>query len=224
MAHDSRHFDEDYIERTTLTDGSEVLLRLVRPADKQLLVRGLEQLSGPSRYRRFFTTKEHFTGTELAYLTEFDGQDHLAIGAVREAPDGELEGLGVARFVRSKDTPEVAEAAVAVVDQMHRKGLGRLLFVRLVAAAAERGITQFRAEVLADNKAMLQLADQLAPNEIAASEDDVVTCTMPLPEVSATDSPDTERRRGSTYGLLSLVGKQAVRVRHMIESLGGRLR
>jgi GNAT superfamily N-acetyltransferase len=222
VTHDARHFDEAYTERATLTDGSEVLLRLVRPTDKQLFVRGLEQLSGPSRYRRFFTTKGHFTATELAYLTEFDGQDHLAIGAMRESPDGEPEGLGVARFVRSKDMPEVAEAAVAVVDHMHRKGLGRLLFVRLVAAARERGITRFRAEVLADNQAMLQLAEQLAPNEIEELGDDVVSCTMPLPEVAATDSPDTERRHGSTYGLLSLVGKQAVRVQHLLETLGER--
>ncbi|MBW2459262.1 MAG: GNAT family N-acetyltransferase [Deltaproteobacteria bacterium] len=216
----NRHFDEDYAEQATLTDGTEVHLRLVRPTDKEHLVRGLEAMSAKSRYRRFFTNKERFTGVELAYLTEFDGEDHLAIGAERQLPDGDSQGLGVARFVRDKKRPEVAEAAVAVVDHMHRQGLGRLLFVRLVAAAAERGITRFRADVLADNQAMLQLADQLAPNEIEPEDDDVVVCTMPLPEVGATDSPHTERRHGSTYGLLSLVGRQAVRVRHLLESLG----
>ena len=150
----------------------------------------------------------------------FDGEDHLAIGAECDGPEGDPQGVGVARFVRDKKRFDVAEAAVAVVDHMHRKGLGRLLFVRLVAAAAERGITRFRADVLADNQAMLQLAGQLAPNEIEPEDDDVVVCTMPLPEVRATDPPHTERRHGSTYGLLSLVGRQAVRVRHLIETLG----
>jgi len=215
-----RHFDADYAEQATLSDGTEVQLRLVRPSDKEHLVRGLDLMSPQSRYRRFFTNKEHFTAAELTYLTEFDGEDHLAIGAARELPGGQEEGLGVARFVRDKHQADVAEAAVAVVDPMHRKGLGRLLFVRLVAAAAERGIHRFRADVLADNEAMLQLADQLAPNEIEPEDEDVVVCTMPLPEVAATDPPHTERRRGSTYGLLSLVGRQVVRVRHLIESLG----
>src|SRR5436189_102460 len=115
---------------------------MIRPEDKPLLRRGLAKLSVESRLRRFFAARNDFTPAELVYLTEVDGKDHVAIGALR-ADDG--EGVGVARFVRHAPAGEVAEPAIAVVDDMQGKGLGRLLLARLVAAARERGVTRFHA-------------------------------------------------------------------------------
>jgi len=69
--------------------------------------------------------------------------------------------VGIARFIRLKDDPAVAEAAVTVVDHMQRRGLGKLLVSALAQAARERGITRFRAEVLRTNEAMLALLREL---------------------------------------------------------------
>ena len=151
----TRRFDADYRETATLRDGSTVELRPVRPDDKPIFLDGFARLSPESRYLRFFTGKEHLSAEELRYLTEVDGEKHFAIGAIR--PDG--VGAGVARFIRLDDEPEVAELAVTVVDEMQRKGLGRILLERLVEAARERGVTHFRAEVLASNTAMLALLE-----------------------------------------------------------------
>src|SRR5207245_4362935 len=98
-----------------------------------------DRLSPTSRYRRFLSAKDHLTDREWRYFTEVDGINHFALGAVRHA-DGQEEGLGVARFIRLIDRPTVAEPAVVVADPWQRKGLGRLLLARLVAAASERGI------------------------------------------------------------------------------------
>ena len=76
---------------------------------------------------------------------------------------------------------------------MHRKGLGRVLFLRLIAAARERGVTQFRSDVLADNHAMLEMLDDLGLEHADRLEDNTVAVTMHLPELSADESPDTER-------------------------------
>ena len=57
-------------------------------------------------------------------------------------PDGTDEGIGVARFIRSKTDPGAAEAAVAVIDDWQKKGVGTLLLLRLAAAAREREITR----------------------------------------------------------------------------------
>src|SRR4051812_14874359 len=145
----SRVFTADYVEHATLRDGTRVLLRLVTPDDKELLKRGFDGWSHASRYARFFVPKQRLTDDELAYLCEVDQESHFALGAVREG-DGEPRGLGIARFIRLadvEDAPVTAEAAIAVSDEMQGKGLGRLLFQRLVDAAGERGIAQFRCEV-----------------------------------------------------------------------------
>lgn len=180
-----RHFDADYREDVVLRDGSAVFLRLVRPSDKALLVRGLERLSKESRYMRFFTNKSRWSDAELAYLTELDQERHLAIGAGRLDADGNEEGIGVARFVVSPDDPALAEAAVALLDEVQNVGLGRLLFMRLIAAARERGVERFFAETLPDNFAMQRLWRSFDP-ESTESRGASRFLSLRLPDVSPT--------------------------------------
>ncbi len=130
-------YTADYQEEVTLADGLRLRIRLVRPSDKLLLERGFQRLSPTSRYRRFLTARNHLTEAELRYLTECDGIDHVAIGAVTCADgDGEEQGVGIARFIRNRERPDTAEAAVAVVDEYQHRGIGHLLLSRLIEAAA----------------------------------------------------------------------------------------
>jgi GNAT superfamily N-acetyltransferase len=211
------HFNDDYREEVTLRDGSRVLLRLVHPHDKAMLARGLAELSDESRYLRFFSNKRALSEAELSYLTELDQDSHFALGAV-SLPD-ESRGLGVARFVKLPDDAEVADPAVAVVDDMQRLGLGRLLFLRLVAAAAERGVLLFRAEVLAENAAMRQLLQHISPATVEMQEGELVVVRMPLPAVDPAAPLAGDAGRGTLYQLLSLAAEGLVRVRRVLNLL-----
>ncbi|MCP4599911.1 MAG: GNAT family N-acetyltransferase [Proteobacteria bacterium] len=151
-----------YLGNTTLKDGRSVVLRLVRPSDKDLLRRGFERLSPESRYFRFFMHKFSLSGNELHHLTEIDGMDHFAIGATVIKEDGTEEGVGVARFVRLQDEPEVAEPAIAIIDDFHNRGLGTLLLRHLATAALERGIKRFRGEVLTNNELMKSILNEVS--------------------------------------------------------------
>ena len=70
---------------------------------------------------------------------------------------------GVARFIDSV-RGHTAEVAVAVVDHMQRRGIGRLLLAHLADAARERGIRRFRAEVMRANHPVRALVHELDPN------------------------------------------------------------
>ncbi len=50
-----------------------------------------------------------------------------------------------------------AEVAVEIADHLHGRGLGTLLIERLAMIAEQRGITHFVAEVLCENRAMLDV-------------------------------------------------------------------
>ena len=76
---------EDTGEHVVLRDGSEVLIRAVRPEDKPLFVEGWSQLSDESVYRRFLQPRDPLSVSELAFFTEIDHVDHEAIGALRRA-------------------------------------------------------------------------------------------------------------------------------------------
>jgi GNAT superfamily N-acetyltransferase len=156
---------QDYRSERTLADGTRIRLRLLTPQDREALVRGFERLSPESRYRRFFTAMPRLPDSLLTKLTITDNRDHLAVVAERLDADGRPgEGLGVARFVRLADAPDSAEAAVAVVDDMQRRGVGTMLLSVLSRAAAERGITKFRCYVQVDNEASKGLIHTLARN------------------------------------------------------------
>ncbi|MBI2373911.1 MAG: GNAT family N-acetyltransferase [Deltaproteobacteria bacterium] len=172
--------DGSWEEHAELRDGTQVRLRLIRPDDKQLLADGLARMSPESRYYRFFSAKDHLTSAELRYLTELDGENHVAIGAARTGPSGEDVGMGVARFIRFRDRPEVAEAAVTVIDEAQGLGLGKILLSRLLVAASERGVKRFQCDFLAHNKGMRALVEALADQARYGHESGVIQAEFSL--------------------------------------------
>lgn len=145
---------------TTLRDGRRVRVRPVEPGDRAQFVEAFDKLSPRSRYLRFHSGMEELTEQQLDYLTQVDQVDHVAWVAIDlDAP--EHPGIGVARFVRLDDEPEVAEAAVTVLDAYQGQGLGTFLLRLLAVTARNRGVATFRAYVLGENRAMLWLLSEL---------------------------------------------------------------
>ena len=146
--------------KTTLRDGTPVLIRPVGPNDKHALETGLEHLSSRSRYFRFFGPVSALSNERLDYFTSADQVDHIAIGAI-DLSHGDAEPVGIARCVRLEDQPDTAEVAVAIVDDHHGRGLGTILLAAVAHAAAAHHIKEFVATVLRDNRAMLDLFGEL---------------------------------------------------------------
>jgi len=143
-----------------LRDGSELIVRQIRPEDKGAIAAGFERLSPESRYRRFFAPLERLTARDLAYLTEVDHHDHEALigfDAARREP------VGVARYVRSADA-EDAEVAVTVVDDWQGRGVATALLEMLVERARAEGVRCFTALVMSENKDALELFRHVAPD------------------------------------------------------------
>lgn len=197
----------DLHKKCTLYDGTHVVLRHIRPEDAAELRRAFDRLSPESRYRRFFGGVPQLTDASLRYLTEVDGRDHVAIVATTDGPDAEHPaGLGVARFVRLPDEPTVAEAAVTVVDDSQRKGLGRLLATKLAEAARERGVRTFRADVLADNEPMRAIMSEIGAIERETSAG-VVTYDVPLDAADSTPGP-VDRILRAAAGSMSILHRR----------------
>ncbi len=163
-------------ELVVLRDGSEVLVRPVRPEDKPLFVAGWAELSDETVYRRFLQPRDALSVSELALFTELDHVDHEAIGALADG-----RGVGVARYVRDVDRPHVAEAAVVVVDAWQGRGLGGKLLRRLCARATANGIRVFTATLLASNEAMLSLLASLGEIDLVRREGAAIEVDVRLP-------------------------------------------
>lgn len=140
------------IRSARLRDGTQVILRPVRPRDIAAFRAFMCGLSPKSRYLRFHAAVTDLSEAQWQYLVAADGRDHVGLVAW----NGDVV-VGVACYFRLKDSPEKAEVAFAVADALQRRGLGSLLCKELVIAARHAGIRSFRAEVLAENRGMRRL-------------------------------------------------------------------
>ncbi len=207
-------YDDSYEETVELNDGQRVHLRTVRPSDKEMMRRGFERLSPDSRYARFMTPKMSLSDRELRYLTEVDGVDHFALGAIRKHLVGPDEGVGAARFVRVADRPDTAEPAVTVLDDYQGKGLGTVMLQRLIEAAWERDVRWFCTELLAENTASRKMIATLSPEvKFRPTGNGAVIATLPVPEPDRTPTAPGFFIQTPVHKLLSYVARAAVSVR-----------
>lgn len=142
----------------TLQDGTPATLRPIFPQDGPSLQRGLERLSPESNAYRFLHHRSRFTEADLHYLTNCDFWNHLAaILAIRDGTGREVDQVGVARSIRDKRDPELAEVAIVLVDAWQRRGGGRALLGYLARLAWDTGIRFWQAYSFVDNQASRRL-------------------------------------------------------------------
>lgn len=188
--------DPEWRVHRTLPDGGVYVIRPITPDDREGLQRGFKEASAQTRYLRFGLASSTLTDAALTYLTNVDQRDHVAIVATVTSPDLKDErGVGVARFVRSKDRPDVAEAAVAVVDDMQHKGIGRALTYELGRAAIARGITKLRADVLHANTTMRSILEKVGAKPVASEDGDgLIVYELDLAAAAASGAYESAER------------------------------
>jgi len=136
-------------ELVRLRDGSQVTLRPATADDEPALRSFLAGLCLEARRLRFFSGAVDIG--RAAHLVADTSTGRFGLVAHDEM------GLLVAHalYIQLNDTR--AEVAVEVADHLHDRGLGTILIERLGAVAEQHGITRFVAEVLPENRTMLEV-------------------------------------------------------------------
>jgi RimJ/RimL family protein N-acetyltransferase len=148
----------NYTYTEHLRDGRSVIIRAIRPDDKGSLIDALSKVSSESLYLRLFSGKRKFSDEEMNQMTRVDFVNVVALVAVMDE-GGTEQIVGGGRYVRMEPSGPGQSAEVAfLMDDAHKGlGLGSRLFKHLAAIARGSGITQFEAEVLPSNAAMLRV-------------------------------------------------------------------
>src|SRR5437899_5249438 len=163
-----------------LTDGTRVHVRPIVPEDEPLLIEAVAAMSERTVYFRFFSPLKRLPDALAHRLAVVDYNDRFALVATTRKHDGKERIVGVARYDRAVDT-DVAETAVAVIDEFQRRGLGSALLTILARVARDHGIQMFTLIVLPENQQMLGLLRKMGWIHQAKLTGGVYEITFDLP-------------------------------------------
>ena len=131
-------------------DGALITLRPVTVRDGRLLANFLTRLSPETRYRRFLSMEDGARAKWVATLIHADQLSSLVYGAFADNRFGSSL-VAVAESIRSEVDVELAEFAIAVVEDWQNLGVGTLLARHLAGVARATGIKRWETYTLADN-------------------------------------------------------------------------
>jgi len=143
----------------TLADGTEVLLRPIKPEDEPLKFELLTSVSEDTLKGRFFQKITNITHEMLLRLCNIDYDREIAIVAeIKKDQKKKLIGTGTLIIDPNFET---GEFAILVHDDFQGKGLGYKLLDTIIGIAQEKGLERFFGLVLSGNKKMINLTRKL---------------------------------------------------------------
>lgn len=156
----------------TLIDGTVIFVRLQTRDDVQYMKEAFNKLSNTSKRLRYFSIAKAISDKDWEHYLDTDNSSRVAIVAYKRIND-EVYGLAVARYFRTPDNPEVAEAGITVIDEYQHKGIGKILLDHLSEHARQNGINYFRAEIQESNSNILNMMKNL-PHSTKRIEDNIL--------------------------------------------------
>jgi acetyltransferase len=152
-----RPYPTQYVQPWTLPDGTQLLIRPIRPEDEPMIARFHERLSERSVYLRYFHLMDLDRRVSHDRLIRICFNDYdRDIALVAEHANAIL---AVARL-RRIDAND-AELAVLISDEYQGRGLGTELSRRLVEIARAEKMERVIAEILPENTHMQRVCQEL---------------------------------------------------------------
>ena len=165
-------YPSELIWRWVLPDGTRILIRPIRPDDRQIEQEFVRNLSNESKYFRFMSAVNELSEGMLNRFTQIDYARELALIAVVVEDSHEKE-IAVARFITNPDGSS-CEFAIVVADAWQRRRIGRTLMICLIRAAQSRGLQVMEGFVLSSNHKMLGLMHALGFTIRSANDDPTI--------------------------------------------------
>jgi acetyltransferase len=176
-----RPYPVQYVGDYTLTDGTLVTLRPIRPEDEPLIVafhQKLSERSVRSRYFQALQLDQRTTHERLIRVCFNDYDRELALVVERRTESG-AEALAIGRLSKLPGQSS-AEFAIVVSDEWQRRGLGSELLRRLVAIGRDERLSAITASILPDNMDMQKLCLKLGFELHQSLEEGVVQARLAL--------------------------------------------
>jgi acetyltransferase len=155
---DSGAYPKQFEAVFRLKDGTEVLVRPLKPEDQDNLYEMYTSLSKETNYNRFLIRKP-ITKWIVEKWMDINYKDKMALVAIVKQ-DGDEKIIADARFYLDKETGE-AEIAAVVQDDWQNKGIGTKLLQHTIEVARKMGVKEIYAYVSPENKRIIHITNKL---------------------------------------------------------------
>ncbi|MBB4943023.1 acyl-CoA synthetase (NDP forming)/GNAT superfamily N-acetyltransferase [Streptosporangium album] len=188
-----------------LREGGIAHIRPLRPDDRARLHELVDRSSERSAYLRFFTGGTASAHAYMDHIATLDYSGRALVAVV----NGQL--VAVAEYIPG-DAGD-AEIAILVDDGMHHRGLGTLLVEHLALNAADEGVRELVANVLAENRPMLRMLDDVGLTTRRAFSDGTVEIRMdPHPTPGVLERIEERAHQAASASLTRLFCPESVAV------------
>ncbi|MCD9555571.1 bifunctional acetate--CoA ligase family protein/GNAT family N-acetyltransferase [Photobacterium carnosum] len=150
-----RPYPKEYEQQCQLKDGKQILLRPILPEDEPTHKAFISQVSEEDLYKRFFSEIGELNHEALAKFTQIDYDREMAFVAVYDEMI-----IGVARALSDANNKD-AEFAILIRSDFKGAGLGRILMVKLIDYAKQRGLHTLTGMTMPTNRGMITLAQKM---------------------------------------------------------------
>ena len=163
-----RPYPKHLEEMVRLKDGSEYLVRPIRPEDEPAVQRAFERMSPEDVRLRLHTPMSQLTHATVARLTQIDYDRDMGLVAVASPFHGAVAEIHGGVRISADPDGQTAEFWITVLSGVQGHGLGHLLMSKILAYARDRGIGEVYGRVLRENGGMLTLCRDLGFRELEA--------------------------------------------------------
>ncbi len=147
-----------YVMPWTLTDGTSLLLRPIKPEDAPLVEEMYATISEEAFYGRYFQAKQASRGMHTRQCNVDYDREMGIVAELKEQDRRKLIGMGM---LSTEPGRKSGEYAILVHDAYQGKGLGYKLVDVLIGMAQDKGLEEICGYVLAHNKKMLNVCKML---------------------------------------------------------------
>jgi GNAT superfamily N-acetyltransferase len=171
----------EFLVSDVLKDGTRVTIRAVRSDDRNRLVEAFQLLEKDSIYTRFFSFRKQPSDAELDRAINVDFVSEVALVVTTETARGEII-IASGRYI-AIDGPgpeRHAEVAFVVEEDYQRRGIASRLLSNLANLARDQSFTHFEADVLSENRSMLEVFKRCGFSMRQRREAGVIHLTLAL--------------------------------------------
>ncbi|HEY4388367.1 MAG TPA: bifunctional acetate--CoA ligase family protein/GNAT family N-acetyltransferase [Ktedonobacteraceae bacterium] len=178
-----RPYPQQYVQPWTLSDGTPIIIRPIRPEDEPLMIKFHETLSEQSVYFRWLSVlqlSQRIAHERLIGVCFIDYDRQMALVAEHYNQEtGQHEVIGVGRLIKLTEANE-AEFAMIVSDKFQRKGLGTELLSRLMRVGREEKVQRLIGIIAPENRGMQEVCKKSGFHVQYSSEDNVMRAERAL--------------------------------------------